>query len=199
VCIIVAVFHHIKINKIVCRDNPELRYIRTLAVIPPQELDVEARNRHFYNNNGLVDDPMQLHKEQAFINPWTQREKDIFLEKYVNHPKNFSRIASHLENKSTADCVLYYYLNKSSLKLKKRVRAAGLRRRRVKHMGVSSGDRGGGGNSNAGYAAGGSSAGPSEADQVFVISFIITGCKCGFFFFFFGLGRVLDGRTKSVT
>ena len=44
-----------------------------------------------------------------------------YAERYVQHPKNFRKIASFLDFKSYGDCVTYYYQQKISLDLKKRV------------------------------------------------------------------------------
>lgn len=40
-------------------------------------------------------------------------EKAIFLDKFMQFPKNFSKIASFLTNRSTKDCVRFYYDSKA--------------------------------------------------------------------------------------
>ena len=40
-------------------------------------------------------------------------EKVIFLDKFMQFPKNFSKIASFLTNRSTKDCVRFYYDSKA--------------------------------------------------------------------------------------
>lgn len=79
-------------------------------------------------SNGLVEDPLAYEKERAMINPWTSEEKDLFLEKFAAFGKNFRKIASFLDHKTTADCVEFYYKNHKSEcfeKIKQDVRKTG--------------------------------------------------------------------------
>lgn len=62
-------------------------------------LDARQRSLRYYNNNGLVEDPMSEWKDRKLINIWTPEEKRIFKERYLQHPKNFPAIASYLEKK----------------------------------------------------------------------------------------------------
>lgn len=73
--------------------------MKSYAVIPPLMLDSRQRKLRFYNNNGLIEDPMSEYKDREMFNIWTQSEKDLFKEKYLQHPKNFGFIASFLERK----------------------------------------------------------------------------------------------------
>ncbi|CAL5209244.1 unnamed protein product [Lathyrus oleraceus] len=68
----------------------------------------------FISSNGLVEDPLAIEKERDMINPWTSEEKDIFLEKFAMFGKDFRKIASFLDHKTTADCVEFYYKNHKS-------------------------------------------------------------------------------------
>ncbi|KAK1787858.1 hypothetical protein P4O66_016338, partial [Electrophorus voltai] len=112
------------------QENNE-KQMRQLSVIPPMMYDSEQRRVKFINMNGLMDDPMKVYKSRQFMNVWTEHEKEIFKEKFVQHPKNFGLIASYLERKCVADCVLYYYLTKKSQNFKTLVRRNyGSRRRR---------------------------------------------------------------------
>lgn len=45
------------------------------------------------------------HKGLQLRNVWTQAERELFREKYLQHPKNFGQIASFLPRKSVRDCV----------------------------------------------------------------------------------------------
>lgn len=68
----------------------------------------------FISSNGLVDDPWAVEKERAIINPWTPEEKEIFMDKLATFGKDFRKISSFLDHKSTADCVEFYYKNHKS-------------------------------------------------------------------------------------
>lgn len=103
------------------QENNE-KQMRQLSVIPPMMYDSEQRRVKFINMNGLMDDPMKVYKARQFMNVWTEHEKEIFKEKFMQHPKNFGLIASYLERKCVADCVLFYYLTKKNQNYKALVR-----------------------------------------------------------------------------
>lgn len=107
----------------------EEKKMRSYAVIPPILLDTRQRRLWYINRNGLVEDMSQEYKEKQLLNIWTDQEKEIFREKYLQHPKNFSLIASYLERKSVADCVQYYYLTKKNEKYKQLLRKHSVRKR----------------------------------------------------------------------
>ncbi|RRT43300.1 hypothetical protein B296_00044168 [Ensete ventricosum] len=48
------------------------------------------------------------------INPWSQDEKDIFMEMLARYGKDFTKISSSLNHKTTADCIEFYYKNHKS-------------------------------------------------------------------------------------
>ncbi|CAL8398383.1 unnamed protein product [Boreogadus saida] len=110
------------------QENNE-KQMRQLSVIPPMMYDTEQRRVRFINLNGLMDDPMIVYKARGFMNVWTEHEKEIFKEKFLQHPKNFGLIASYLERKCVSDCVLYYYLTKKNHNYKTLVRRNYGRRR----------------------------------------------------------------------
>ncbi|XP_040486032.1 nuclear receptor corepressor 1 isoform X10 [Ursus maritimus] len=103
------------------QENNE-KQMRQLSVIPPMMFDAEQRRVKFINMNGLMEDPMKIYKDRQFMNVWTDHEKEIFKDKFIQHPKNFGLIASYLERKSVPDCVLYYYLTKKNENYKALVR-----------------------------------------------------------------------------
>ncbi|XP_068938892.1 nuclear receptor corepressor 2-like isoform X2 [Petaurus breviceps papuanus] len=104
------------------------KQMRQLAVIPPMLYDADQQRIKFINMNGLMADPMKVYKERQVMNMWSEQEKDTFREKFMQHPKNFGLIASFLERKTVAECVLYYYLTKKNENYKSLVRRSYRRR-----------------------------------------------------------------------
>uniref|UniRef100_A0AAR2KLL8 Nuclear receptor corepressor 2 n=1 Tax=Pygocentrus nattereri TaxID=42514 RepID=A0AAR2KLL8_PYGNA len=111
------------------QENSE-KQMRQLAVIPPMLFDAEQQRIKFINMNGLMDDPMKIYKDRQVMNMWSDQEKDTFREKFIQHPKNFGLIASFLERKTVAECVLFYYLTKKNENYKNIVRRSYRRRGR---------------------------------------------------------------------
>ncbi|GIY85086.1 hypothetical protein CDAR_398251 [Caerostris darwini] len=107
----------------------EEKKMRSYAVIPPILLDSRQRRLWYMNNNGVIEDLSQECKERQLLNIWTLPEKELFREKYLQHPKNFALIATCLERKSVADCVQYYYLSKKSENYKQLLRKHNVRKR----------------------------------------------------------------------
>lgn len=93
--------------------------MRSYAVIPPLMLDSKQKRYSFINNNGLVTDLPKAAKEDEYSNVWTDCEKEIFREKFLQHPKNFGIIASYLDKKTVCECVAYYYLSKKTEQYKR--------------------------------------------------------------------------------
>ncbi|PIK46676.1 putative serine/arginine repetitive matrix protein 2 isoform X4 [Apostichopus japonicus] len=64
---------------------------------------------------GLVEDAMQEYKDRQRMNMWTNEEREIFREKFSQHPKNFGAIAAFLERKKREN----YKQRKQQVKRKK--------------------------------------------------------------------------------
>ena len=94
-------------------------------------LEEQERQRKCTSNNGLILDPLKEFNDRKFQNMWTDPEKDIFKEKFLQHPKNFGMIAKNLERKSVSDCVQYYYLMKKSVNFKQQPSGVMTRGRQV--------------------------------------------------------------------
>lgn len=107
----------------------EDKKMRSYAVIPPILLDAKERKITYQNNNGHVEDMEAVYRSRKHMNIWTQSEKEIFKEKYLQHPKNFGVIASYLDRKTVSDCVQYYYLSKKTENYKQLLRKSRLRAR----------------------------------------------------------------------
>ncbi|KAM0905483.1 hypothetical protein ACQ4PT_017357 [Festuca glaucescens] len=74
----------------------------------------EKRSTKFVSKNGLIEDPVLVEKERAVINPWTHEEKEVFMQMLASFGKDFSKISSFLQHKTTADCVEFYYKHHKS-------------------------------------------------------------------------------------
>lgn len=62
--------------------------------------------------------PAVVEAERKRLNMWTDMEKCIFLDKFIQHPKNFMRISTFLPRKSPEDVVQFYYDSKTSIDYK---------------------------------------------------------------------------------
>ena len=69
-------------------------------------------------------------RELARTKLWTDMEKCIFLDRFLQHPKDFRKIASFLRNKSTTDCIAFYYDSKKTVPYKEALREHVMRRKR---------------------------------------------------------------------
>ncbi|KAJ4979216.1 hypothetical protein NE237_009996 [Protea cynaroides] len=95
-------------------DSQHKRYRNSLKM-PALILDEKERKlSRFITTNGFVEDPCAVEKERSMINPWTSEEKEIFMEMLATFGKDFRKIASFLEHKTTADCIVFYYKNQKS-------------------------------------------------------------------------------------
>ena len=65
-----------------------------------------------------IADPFCEEEERRHVNIWSDMEKCIFLDRFLHHPKDFRKIASFLKNKSTKDCVKFYYNSKKTVPYK---------------------------------------------------------------------------------
>lgn len=87
---------------------------RTLAKVPDQDLSMRPCD----SSSVLVENPVADWHASRATNPWMIHEKLIFLDKFIMYPKNFRKIASFLEHKSTQDCAKFYFDNKLELGIK---------------------------------------------------------------------------------
>ena len=92
--------------------------MKTLTRVPNMILlaSEERRWRKFDTKNGLItsEEAENEMEEEKIRNIWSPRERRIFLEKYQQFPKDFTKIASFLEHRTTADCLVFYYKNQKS-------------------------------------------------------------------------------------
>ncbi|EDQ88406.1 uncharacterized protein MONBRDRAFT_37587 [Monosiga brevicollis MX1] len=91
------------------------------CVTKPQDQLVGYDKYHkgrLIDRNRIVSNSKSMHRELDYVNVWSAEEKQIFFHRFMLHPKRFHRISSHLPNKTTAECVWYYYRHKKELNFK---------------------------------------------------------------------------------
>lgn len=98
----------------------------------------------------------QLDKQSRYVNMWSDVEKCIFVDKFLQYPKNFHKISSFLTNKSTKDCIKFYYDSKYLLNFKSMLREHDNRRKNLKNAWSAT--------SSAGLYAGGTIYPPKNGD-----------------------------------
>ena len=69
-------------------------------------------------------------EERRNVNIWSDMEKCIFLDRFLHHPKDFRKIATFLRNKSTKDCIKFYYDSKKTVPYKQALKEFLLRKKR---------------------------------------------------------------------
>ncbi|CAN6565771.1 unnamed protein product [Malus baccata var. baccata] len=95
--------------------DSQVKPYRNSLKMPALILDKEEKlATRFVSSNGLVEDPCAVEKERALMNPWTPEEKELFIQKLTTYGKDFRKIASFLDHKTTADCVEFYYKHHKS-------------------------------------------------------------------------------------
>lgn len=94
--------------------DPNQLCLRNIAIVPDMISVLKGTVDNVYDDNNLrVDDPVSYYAPQTGIHDWTEEEKQIFIDKFAIFPKQFGAISRFLPNKTTAQCVDYYYLHKN--------------------------------------------------------------------------------------
>jgi hypothetical protein len=141
------------VQQLIDREKRMQMFARTLAKCPPMHLSSKSK---FYDsfssntNSRLTTDnapmlcankpvgtpcppncncPRAVAKLALLVNPWSDIEKCIFIDKFIQYPKDFRKIASFLANKSTEECVTFYYNSKKDVNYKMLLHEHLLRRR----------------------------------------------------------------------
>ena len=102
--------------------------------VPDMLLEPEVRTVPGYDDttNALVLDSIEEEIIRSRERPWSDLEKCIFLDKFLQYPKNFGKIATFLQFKDAKDCVRFYYDSKKDLDYKALLREHQQRRRGLK-------------------------------------------------------------------
>ena len=122
----------------------EKRRKSAVAVLPHMLVTAHDRQAYsFRNRNGYLADGADDNWLRKMVNTWTDEEETIFIEKladFASRPekeglrKNFYKISHYLPNKTTADCVQYYYRMKKSTVFREAYRKLELKYRRTYHL-----------------------------------------------------------------
>ena len=112
--------------------DPHYLSQHNLATIPDMVSVKNGKIDYLFDDTcHRVENPAEYYAPQTGIHDWTEEEKKTFLDKYASHPKQFGIIANHLPNKTSSQCVDYYYLHKKGLiDFRKVVSKFGSKRRR---------------------------------------------------------------------
>lgn len=97
--------------------DPNVRATRTAAVVPDMVVDPAERADllAFDDDRRVVGDPAAFYGVHEPLDLWTEDEVHVFCKRFSQHPKQFGRIAADLADKSTAQCVLFYYRMKNTI------------------------------------------------------------------------------------
>ena len=105
--------------------------MRKSSIVAPILYNRYQRRHPYFNQNGLIKrDAVEFYKERTKTPFWSVEERQIFTEKFTQSPKNFGYISSFLENKTTEQCVQFYYMTKKSENYKNLLRKQGQANRR---------------------------------------------------------------------
>ena len=74
----------------------------------------------------------QVDVQERHCRPWSDMEKCIFIDKFMQYPKNFSKIAAYLTYRSTSDCIRFYYDSKKVINFKALLKEFDNRKKHVK-------------------------------------------------------------------
>lgn len=97
--------------------------LRSLTRLPAVENDEqELRVQNLPNNYGLVENPFADAQNESIDKAWSEAEIRVFKDKFAKDKKNFKKIANALPDRTTGECVLFYYKHQKDpqLGLKKR-------------------------------------------------------------------------------
>jgi hypothetical protein len=67
----------------------------------------------------LIENPASYFSEKRLQRCWAIEEEEQFIQSYMDHSKDFGKLAQDIGTKTTGQVVAYYYLNKHRLQLKK--------------------------------------------------------------------------------
>eukprot|EP00958_Prasinococcus_capsulatus_P001124 scaffold104_cov375-Prasinococcus_capsulatus_cf.AAC.3 len=107
--------------------------LKTMVKIPPMIMDEEEQRwRQYINDNRRIHNPVAEEEERQGTKVWTEEEKRLFMDKFLQYNKNFRRIASEIEGRTTGECVCFYYRNQKTPEFARIRKKQQLKKRAVK-------------------------------------------------------------------
>lgn len=111
------------------------------AIIPvhSNRLTTDGKRQQCINTTNAIESCLNCNcawavdAEEKRSNVWTDMEKCIFVDKFIQYPKNFSKIASYLKNKTTKDVIGFYYDTKYKMNFKVLLKEVDNRKRGLKN------------------------------------------------------------------
>ena len=121
------------IAELAAKEAMEKRIKEGGCALPRQQGVLERQLFATFSNSfsgQRVDDMLADEEERRHASIWSDMEKCIFLDRFLHHPKDFRKIASFLRNKSTKDCIKFYYDSKKTVPYKQALKEFLLRKKR---------------------------------------------------------------------
>ncbi|KAF8155607.1 hypothetical protein B0H34DRAFT_789745 [Crassisporium funariophilum] len=122
--------------------DPNHLSMRNLAKIPDMISVTNGKVDYVFDDTShLVDNPSEYFAPHTGIHDWTEMEKQVFIGKFAEYPKQFGIIADFLPNKTASQCVDFYYLHKKQhIDFRKVVSQFAPNKRRRRGMGKKKGN-----------------------------------------------------------
>jgi hypothetical protein len=77
--------------------------------------------------------PVAVEVQSRHVNPWSDAEKLVFLDRFMQHPKDFGKLATYLPAKTAAECIALYYDIKQVAGFKGRLKGQQIAQKRKHH------------------------------------------------------------------
>ena len=119
--------------------------VKSMTTLPTQIVATERASRwtkDYLDWNRLLRDPRAAFEMDDVVRPWSQREKDIFADKFLLFHKDFARIGKYLPNRTVPEIVKFFYSVQRSEEFEITRRKWQLRKRREKSGGNEAGPGG---------------------------------------------------------
>lgn len=119
--------------------------VKSMTTLPTQIVATERASRwtkDYLDWNRLIRDPQAAFEMDDVVRPWSQREKDVFAEKFLLFHKDFARIGKYLPNRTIPEIVKFFYSVQRSEEFEITRRKWQLRKRREKSGGNDAGPGG---------------------------------------------------------